>query len=309
MPTQVLSRLIRTTSLLLLKYLSVCIILIPCHSTSILIVITLLVTIVCYIAHFVIAIGLVCIRTRLLITQQTALLKLFYKQWIWQFHGLPLVKLNSPIGFFPILKHYLGKKNYFHRRYRKHKLEHYYRKFSYYWKLVKITIKSHRLNCYTSTDNDLKTQPAKFWKYVSSFRRHNSRTIQHNINGAYIVESHKVVETFAEHFQSVYHTSPLNSYHCESLSNDFLQLPAISESDIPKAIKRLKPSKSAGPDDIPIFFIKGCSTIFAPLLTYIFDLRLSQEHFPMQWKSVITVSILKIGNNVLLLAITELFIY
>jgi hypothetical protein len=78
--------------------------------------------------------------------------------------------------------------------------------------------------------------------------------------------------------------------------NDLLHLPPISESDILRAIKCLKPSKSAGPDGFPSFIIKCCSTIFAPLLKYIFDFSLSQEHFPMQWKNAITVPILKMAT-------------
>jgi hypothetical protein len=89
----------------------------------------------------------------------------------------------------------------------------------------------------------------------------------------------------------------VNSYHSGSLSNGLLHLPSISEFDILRAIKRLKPSKSAGPDDISSFIIKGCSTIFASLLKYSFELSLSQEHFPTQCKIVITVPILKKSNS------------
>ena len=39
------------------------------------------------------------------------------------------------------------------------------------------------------------------------------------------------------------------------------------------------------------------TTTFALLLKNIFNLSLSQEHFPMQWKNVITVSILKKHNS------------
>jgi hypothetical protein len=54
---------------------------------------------------------------------------------------------------------------------------------------------------------------------------------------------------------------------------------------------------SVGPDGTPSFIIKGCSTIFAPLLKYIFDLSLSQEHFPAQWKKAVIVPILKKGDS------------
>jgi hypothetical protein len=48
----------------------------------------------------------------------------------------------------PVLKYYIRKKNYFCGRYRKHKSDQYYSKFSYSKRLVKITNKSDRLNWY-----------------------------------------------------------------------------------------------------------------------------------------------------------------
>jgi hypothetical protein len=58
-----------------------------------------------------------------------------------------------------------------------------------------------------------------------SFSKHNSRTIQPDVNGAYIVDPYEVAEVSAEHFLSVYKISRVNSYHCASLSNDILHLP------------------------------------------------------------------------------------
>jgi hypothetical protein len=46
------------------------------------------------------------------------------------------------------------------------------------------------------------------------------------------------------------------------LSSEFLPLASVSNSDVYKAIKRLRPSKSVGVDDIPGFIIKGCTDIF-----------------------------------------------
>jgi hypothetical protein len=86
-------------------------------------------------------------------------------------------------------------------------------------------------------------------------------------------------------------------YHSALLSSDILQLPPISELHILKAIKCLIPSKSVGLEGIPGFITKGRSTVFALLLKYIFDLSLSQEHFPTQYKKAVIVPILKKGNS------------
>jgi hypothetical protein len=74
-------------------------------------------------------------------------------------------------------------------------------------------------------------------------------------------------------------------------------MPPITELDILRGIKRIRPSKSVGPDGIPSFITEGSSTIFPPLLKYIFNLSLSQEHFPAQWKKAVIVPILKKNNT------------
>jgi hypothetical protein len=79
-------------------------------------------------------------------------------------------------------------------------------------------------------------------------------------------------------------------------SSEFLTSASVSDSDVIKAIKRLRPSKSAGLDDIPGFIIKGCTDIFVPILKHIFNLSLSQHYFPTLWKQAAIVSVLKKGE-------------
>jgi hypothetical protein len=49
-------------------------------------------------------------------------------------------------------------------------------------------------------------------------------------------------------------------------------------------------------DGIPYFIIKGCSDIFAPLLTYIFNLSLTNATFPSLWKQTAVVPVFEKGN-------------
>jgi hypothetical protein len=59
-----------------------------------------------------------------------------------------------------------------------------------------------------------------------------------------------------------------------SKSSEFLSLVPISDADVCKAIKKLKPSKSVGLDNIAGVVKKGCSVIFIPLLKHILNLSL-----------------------------------
>ena len=122
--------------------------------------------------------------------------------------------------------------------------------------------------------------------------------IQLHVDGTCSDDPGDVAEAFAKHFYATYsHTSPPPSSVTVSCS-DFLPLVSVSKYDIHKAIKRLTPKKSAGLDDIPGFTIKGCSTILMPILKFIFNLSVSQKHFPNQWKQSVIVPVYKQGNKV-----------
>jgi hypothetical protein len=54
-----------------------------------------------------------------------------------------------------------------------------------------------------------------------------------------------------------------------------------SNFDFPKAVNRLRPTKSVALDDICALLLRA---IPVPVLKYIFILSLSQQHIPTQWK-------------------------
>jgi hypothetical protein len=100
-----------------------------------------------------------------------------------------------------------------------------------------------------------------------------------------ITEPQSIEEAFAGHFSSVFDSSyrPEAPYYFDNTCSDFVNVPYICDSDVKCAISHLRSTKSAGPDDIPNFIIKGCSPIFIPLLRHIFNLNLSTGKF-MLWK-------------------------
>jgi hypothetical protein len=72
-----------------------------------------------------------------------------------------------------------------------------------------------------------------------------------------------------------------------------LSLTPVSDSVVFKAIKRLKPSKFVGVDDIPGFIIKGCTDIFVHVLKHILSLSLPEQYLPTLWKQAAIVPVLK----------------
>ena len=115
----------------------------------------------------------------------------------------------------------------------------------------------------------------------------------------------QVAEAFANHFKSVYDntaskfpSNPITSF--DVTSSDNLTLLPVTDADVRKAIRRLKPSKSVALDGIPHFITMGCTDIFVPLLKYICNLSLSQQLFPSFWKQAAVVPNFKKGNSTLL---------
>jgi hypothetical protein len=75
-----------------------------------------------------------------------------------------------------------------------------------------------------SIDDNLKSQPKQFWKYVASFRRRNSTPIQLEVGGAHLAEPYKVADAFAKHFQSVYNIPCSGVFPFPSKSSECLSL-------------------------------------------------------------------------------------
>lgn len=174
---------------------------------------------------------------------------------------------------------------------------YFYDKFSAYGRLVKATIKSDKLQWLKSIDNNLKTNPVHFWKYVSSFRKSDNNSVDLEVNGHHLSQPREDAEAFANYFKSVFNNPYLRDSSTSFQSSDSLSLAPVSDSDVFKAIKRLRPSKSVGIDNIPAFIIKGCSDIFVPVLKFIFNLSLCQRSFPNLWKQTAVIPVFKKGNR------------
>jgi hypothetical protein len=109
-------------------------------------------------------------------------------------------KIKYPSWFSATLRYNIGKKKYYHKRFKKKNTDYFYNQYSKHCKLVKTTIKSDRLAWLMSTDDNLKTEPTKFWKYVSTFRKSDSTSIQLHVDATYRDDPGGVAEAFAQHF-------------------------------------------------------------------------------------------------------------
>jgi hypothetical protein len=121
-----------------------------------------------------------------------------------------------------------------------------------------------------SVDEILNLQPKQFLKHVASFGKRNSASVPLEVGGEHLVESCVVADEFSNHFQSVYNNPCPVVFPTLSSSSEFLSLAPVCDSDIFKAIKRLRPSGSVVVDNIPGFIFDDCTDIFVCLFLNIF---------------------------------------
>jgi hypothetical protein len=79
--------------------------------------------------------------------------------------------------------------------------------FSYYRKAVKTTIKADRLAWLTYIEENLKTRPKHFWKYISKFKKNDPAVTQLELGTKIITEPQSIAEAFSDHFSSVFYSS------------------------------------------------------------------------------------------------------
>jgi hypothetical protein len=103
------------------------------------------------------------------------------------------------------------------------------------------------------------------------FIENSSTFIALEVDVTPLVEPCEDANAFAKLFQSVYNNSCPQFFPFLSLSSEFLPLTPISDSDIFKALKPLRTSRSVGLDNFRGFVIKVCSDIFVPFLKYTFN--------------------------------------
>jgi hypothetical protein len=96
---------------------------------------------------------------------------------------------------------------------------------------------------------------------VAFFREKNSDSIQLEVDGNHLIKPKAAADEFSKHIQSVYNKPCPVVFTNLFSSSEFLTLVSVSDSDVIKAIMRLRPSKAVGLDDIAGFIIKGCTYI------------------------------------------------
>lgn len=118
-------------------------------------------------------------------------------------------------------------------------------------------------------------------------------------NGKDIYSNPKdIANAFAQNFQSVYE-KPVNKNGTSTpdFSGTSFNFSVVTNNDVLNSIKKLKPKKSTGPDNIPAYIYKGIAEFIASPLQHIFNLAIKNKYFPDALKTAQITPVFKSGNK------------
>ncbi|XP_022819582.1 uncharacterized protein LOC111351717 [Spodoptera litura] len=180
-----------------------------------------------------------------------------------------------------------------------------YETFSRYRSIVKRKISAAYQEYQHKLQINFKDDPRSFWTFVRTkqMRRNKPKITKDNL----VITEEESAECFARYFHSVYSKKrPALDTHaaeraarggCAGADSARVHIDYLTRRDLCTAFQRLKPKYSVGPDGIPPFVVKDCSSVFLKPLLHIFNLCLSEGRYPDCWKITRVIPVPKGGKG------------
>ena len=143
----------------------------------------------------------------------------------------------------------------------------------------------------------VKENPKMFWQYVNSKRktRPGVGTLNDESGNEVITDTEKA-ELLNKYFSSVFTKENLEELPpTENPKHPPFKFSEITEDEILKKLKQLKPNKSPGPDSLYPKVLKEIHSEIAKPLTILFNLSISSQQVPASWKDANVIPIFKKG--------------
>lgn len=190
-------------------------------------------------------------------------------------------------------------KSKFHRKYKESGQVEFLEQFNDLRRTIKHDVASSRENFVQQSEISLKNNTSNFWAYVNSMRNTSRLPNKMFYNDTVRNGPQEIVDAFACFFESAFvQSSQYQPFSGDNLRNvPLIQCPTISEDDVYKALRKMKPKMTTGPDGIPSFLLKDCAVIFSKPLSVIFNLALKTCSFPSCWKVSKICPVFKKGNK------------
>lgn len=151
-----------------------------------------------------------------------------------------------------------------------------------------------------NAEENITKDPKAFWSYVKSKKLSASIPSRLNLKDITAEGGQAVCDLFADYFHSVYEPAdPLGTSCDDSVVKQVCAIGSVCiDADlVSKYLKRLDPSKGAGPDGIPPLFITECANHLSKPLSILFNTSLKTGTFPDIWKRAYVTPIHKSGNK------------
>lgn len=180
--------------------------------------------------------------------------------------------------------------------------EEYLKKFKDLRRIVKSDIETAHRNYNKHVEENIAQNPSEFWRYVNMKRNVSNLPKNIKYNDDIISDPQVISNSFAEYFQQSYSTPEQCNVDNEHnvFNNSYLNVRNFTEDEVLKALKKLKPKLTSGPDNIPSFVVRDCAAVFAKPLCLIFNLSLQTSTFPQCWKQSKIIPVFKKGDRSLI---------
>ena len=119
------------------------------------------------------------------------------------------------------------------------------------------------------------------------------------LNGSAVSDNHDKASLLNSFFYKCFNANslPLPNIPLNLKPSNYLSELLCDEAEISDLILSLDPTKSTGPDGIPVKILKGTIDAIVPGLTRLFNLSLSTGTFPNLWKLARIVPVPKSGDS------------
>ena len=146
----------------------------------------------------------------------------------------------------------------------------------------------------------IKTNSKLFWGYLRSKLKTKSAIGQLEAANRMIIDNNQErANLLNDYFASVFQkeeSTPLPHFNDRQFSHE-LNIISITEVNICKAIDRIKPTKSQGPDNIHPMLIKEFKNSLLSPLKLIFEKSIQEANIPEIWKLAHVTAIFKSGSK------------
>lgn len=193
---------------------------------------------------------------------------------------------NFPFYFSARTRQCIQDKNKYHKKWKLFSNVNDYSRFSELRRKSKNLMNYDYLRYVSSCENNIKSDPKNFWKFVSSSRRDSGIPSAISYNEQTAVNPNDVSQLFATYFKSVYEPYTQIPFGTPlSVNNLNVFSIVLTEDDVLRKLKGLNPNKGAGSDGIPSCFAKNCAEGLCKPLFAIFKQSLNSGTFPQLWKT------------------------